>query len=723
MISIGVFRFRMQKMKKRQLSRNTYRLIQKLVEKDLQKCIGANDKVRGGEGATVPSPTFSEMPSCSFSDDTDMLSLSSSDSMENMSQTHLSDVSSSSCSDIGSDVDSDTSFDKQSLESDAWSGGSENSFGHTSATFDTAKIQEGASYHSWEEKIRTWAVRHQITLAGLGDLLKMLKPQFPELHVDPKTVLRTGKKVEVECMGEGLYYNFGLKSRLSRWLQASKLTGDTAYLNFNIDGIPIYKSSRRGLLPILCFIVNSSLPPFVCAAYFGPGKPSLPIFLKDFCPDLDDLLDNGIHVDGKLYNVEVKAFVCDAPGRAYVKGVKGHGAFAGCERCTVVGKKYRDRTVFLNSDADLRTDESFYTLDHAEHHKEVSPLSEIGIPMVSGFPLDYMHLVCLGVMRTLLFKWRKRKKKFRLSKALFKLIERLMLNAASTWPSDFSRKPRSFEELKMWKATELRQFLLYLGAVVLKKHFPAHVYSHFLLLHAAITIFTRTDLVEDFHEEAVTMLRDFVLKGKSSLLYGSEFLVYNVHNLLHIGDDVTKYGVLDNVSAFPFENHLQQIKRSIKGKAKPLHELVNRLRTREMSLEHDRPDKQVDGVVPWRHKAKRRPTAGLSDGCHYSKFMINKRTVSLREGDNFVMLQNSSVIRVLNVYGNKDGLHVIGERFTQYRSLYTEPIDSALLGIFMVDALSTFPRSYLVQKIKCKCVAIPHERRGSYAIFPLMGAA
>ena len=55
-------------------------------------------------------------------------------------------------------------------------------------------------------------------------------------------------------------------------------------------------------------------------------------------------------------------------------------------------------------------------------------------------------------------------------------------------PSEFSRQPRSFDELDRWKATKYRQFLLYTGPLFLRDLLHKEAYQHFLSFYVAISI-------------------------------------------------------------------------------------------------------------------------------------------------------------------------------------------------------------------------------------------
>lgn len=48
--------------------------------------------------------------------------------------------------------------------------------------------------------------------------------------------------------------------------------------------------------------------------------------------------------------------------------------------------------------------------------------------------------------------------------------------------------------------------------------------------------------------------------------YGKEFMSHNVHTVLHIVEDVIKYGHLDKFSGFKFENFMTTVKSKLRKK-------------------------------------------------------------------------------------------------------------------------------------------------------------
>ena len=121
-------------------------------------------------------------------------------------------------------------------------------------------------------------------------------------------------------------------------------------------------------------------------------------------------------------------------------------------------------------------------------------------------------------------------------------------------------------EFDRWKATELRQFLLYTGPVVLKYVLPPRLYKHFLTLSIAMSILLMQDDAKRvlYVDYAAKLLHHFVFNCE--ILYGETFLVYNVHSLLHLADDAQYFKTnLDNVSAFSYENYLKTLKRLVRS--------------------------------------------------------------------------------------------------------------------------------------------------------------
>lgn len=98
---------------------------------------------------------------------------------------------------------------------------------------------------------------------------------------------------------------------------------------------------------------------------------------------------------------------------------------------------------------------------------------------------------------------------------------------------------------------------------MLRNNLPHNLYRHFMLLSVAMRILLSPDLCFQFCEYADQLLKLFV--ENFAKIYGPEFIVFNVHSLIHLAQDARKYGPLDKISCFPFETFLGKLKRWYEG--------------------------------------------------------------------------------------------------------------------------------------------------------------
>ena len=82
-------------------------------------------------------------------------------------------------------------------------------------------------------------------------------------------------------------------------------------------------------------------------------------------------------------------------------------------------------------------------------------------------------------------------------------------------PSEFNRQPKSLDELDRWKATEFRQFVLYIGPVVLRGVVSEEVYRHFMALSVGLSIMLDSNDTKRMYylEFAKDLINYFVDKG------------------------------------------------------------------------------------------------------------------------------------------------------------------------------------------------------------------
>lgn len=156
----------------------------------------------------------------------------------------------------------------------------------------------------------------------------------------------------------------------------------------------------------------------VASIYFGHGKPPLDSFLFPFVDELNQLIEEGLYINGYSVVVTIKCFVCDSPARSFIKGknkfslmikitnlytkyvgVVGFNSHHGCLKCEVIGEwdKNGHHMSFPRVDVRRRTDESFRNKTDEDHHKITTPLTRLPINLIEDIIIaDSLHLFDLG---------------------------------------------------------------------------------------------------------------------------------------------------------------------------------------------------------------------------------------------------------------------------------------------------------------------------------------
>ncbi|KAJ8668256.1 hypothetical protein QAD02_009919 [Eretmocerus hayati] len=264
------------------------------------------------------------------------------------------------------------------------------------------------------EDVKLFAKEFSLPYNHVDGLLTMLKPHHPVLPLTSRTLMGPRKKYLIEDFpsnrtdSKAEFVYFGVTDTLLKMVNPVLHPRKILKLQFSFDGLPLFGSSKVEFWPILgkIYTENDDYRPFVVAIYSGVGKPKCVYrYLWKFINEINYLLRNGIKIENEQFCIELMAMVADTPARAFVKCCQGHTGYHGCERCTIVGFRVDGTTIFPVFETPPRTDASFRSrLDPDHHTGGVSPLLLINpaVDMIKIFIIDFMHLVCLGVMKKLI---------------------------------------------------------------------------------------------------------------------------------------------------------------------------------------------------------------------------------------------------------------------------------------------------------------------------------
>ncbi|KAJ1522781.1 hypothetical protein ONE63_001937 [Megalurothrips usitatus] len=577
------------------------------------------------------------------------------------------------------------------------------------------------------QQLLEWTLAGGVSMSKVDDLLKRLKPVHPNLPLSYKTLVQTPKHIHVADCGNGSMWYYGIVPQLSRQLGHDYFVHHNEVLiDVNIDSLPIFDQGRKtNFVPILGRLADSS-EVFIIGIFCGNGSDpqNMDVFLADYVEEVNMLRSNGFVFENIAYNFDVRHYILDQKARASVKCVKGVRGYFCCEKCTVRGVDYMQRMCLLDQNCVLRTDESLvdmaaslmmpkrehYDDDETDEHViGVSPLFKCENRLVSKFRLDSMHLVYKGVfLRWLDFLWNGRGA-YSLSPQKKAEISDTLNSFRHYCPSDFNRKPFAIKSVKL-KATELRRILLYDGIVLFKK-LDHNLYKNFLLLHCGIFILCSPTLCAILNDEANDFLRSFVTHAEE--IFGTEFIVYNVHSLVHLALECKEHGALDGFGAFPFENCLGGIKQRIFSRSKPLQEMAKReIERSRRPKKFNPPERQLQ--MPCLND-ENEPVAGPQ----FKKIVVKGATLATKGPDSCCEMTDGSVVQVQNIIAAENGTIIVGKKFSRTMDFYEYPIPSSLLGIRKVSDLLACSTYWTPEDVKNKCYLLPLNDN-EYVSVPLL---
>ncbi len=363
-------------------------------------------------------------------------------------------------------------------------------------------------------------------------------------------------------------------------------------LSLNTDGVPLFKSSSVSLWPVYLVLLN--LPAIIRmkaenvllgGLWVGPTKLPMKLLLEPIMKKLPQLCTQGLTITTPtgLSTIRFKLLmgIFDLPAKAAVLCAKQFNGKFGCSVCLHPGQRLSNgaRIYLPDKFPDRTHTQVLQAAREAERHHTVvdgvmgmSPLAE-NLDLVASIPIDYMHAVLEGVVRLLMKFWFNSSKQGQpqyLGRQLTEIDAQLLRQRP---PGEFSRPPRSIKkDLNYWKASELRNWLLYYSLPLLLGHLPSLYWHRYALLVCALHILLNNRITLSQVDAAGQLLHDFYVLFPE--LYGESSCTHNLHLLSHLTKYVRLWGPLWTHSAFGFESKNGQLKHLFHGRNNIVNQLL-----------------------------------------------------------------------------------------------------------------------------------------------------
>ena len=486
-------------------------------------------------------------------------------------------------------------------------------------------------------------------------------------------------------------------------------------LVLNVDGAPVFKSSKLSVWPIWVQIFN--LPPKLRSVFsnlsllglwHGKSKPDFSKLLPLVCFELDSLRDAKLHIDELgLLNFRVRSLVADMPATACCLCMIQFNGYSSCPHCYIFGFSQIRRMLFsCNKEFKLRENLDFRTCGwYAEKIgsskcgvKSSTPLNNL-MSLPWDCPIDPMHQLFLGTGKIL-------------TKLIISLLKgNNLIKVEKTIkdvkvPFDVKHRPKSLGEVNFWKAFDFKMFFFHIGSLILNDTLiPAKYLKSFCQLSFAIRLLSDC-VVEKVQIEKAEKLINLFFKDFLEL-YGANSQSFNFHTMRHLCEQVRRNGPLWLFSAFCFESANHNLLSAVQGTVKEPEAIVEHFVKHQASIntvDCNSSEKYLKGLTVIENAIKL--FCEDYNVSHFLSRFVSRSGICFcslsysRIGDNLgdcvFQLKDGRFFRVNTYFSNSHGQFAVGKAVKNVRKISSEEIlidCGFLFERFGLDSLEKIPLS------------------------------
>lgn len=245
-------------------------------------------------------------------------------------------------------------------------------------------------------------------------------------------------------------------------------------------------------------------------------------------------------------------------------------------------------------------------------------------------------------------------------------------------------------------------------------------YNHFLVLFVATRICS-CNKYKGYLPIAAKLFRIYVEKYIE--IYGRHSISSNVHNLIHVTEDLQHAGAgnLMDISTYKFENTLRLLGLKLKHSNRPLEQIVCRY------IEQNKPknpkmqfnaEQHVDNSQPKVFYEKRRDSRSTFQKINISpSFMLSNR----KDKDSWFMTKSKDIVKFEYAIKDKLNYKVFGLRIAHEQKIpfFTNPVNSTKLDIYASSKkFENDLQAYSLETIETKMMCLIHEDQ--FVFIPLL---